>query len=240
MYPVQLDFHPSSTTVFCRVRPIQKSGISVNDNLILNTRENIKYFQFRKRVLHFSPGSGVQQLGSFQIPFFLDLRLPIHQSFLDFLTHPLPILFQFSELHTLVPTVCLHHYHSLTFLQSVDQLAAMVYSLTYRRPPHISSARASLNGDEKANSIGESTLDPRASQCSSIGIPEALSFDRIISGGTCPVSTYFLEDVLHHQHSESFLLTGEFLAAVHHPRLYELSHLHRALGRKSPILPLVP
>lgn len=67
----------------------------------------------------------------------------------------------------------------------------MVYSLTYRRPPHVSSARASLNGDEKVKSIGESTIDSQASQGSS-GIPEALSFDRIISGGTCPVSTSHL------------------------------------------------
>lgn len=64
----------------------------------------------------------------------------------------------------------------------------MVYSLTYRRPPYVASARASLNGDEKVKSIGESTIDSQTSQ-GGAGIPEALSFDRIIGGGTCPVST---------------------------------------------------
>ena len=63
----------------------------------------------------------------------------------------------------------------------------MVYSLTYRRPPHVDSARASVMGDEKAKSIGESTVDS-VSTGVSMGIPEALSFDRIITGGTCPVS----------------------------------------------------
>ena len=63
----------------------------------------------------------------------------------------------------------------------------MVYTLAYRRPPHISSARASLSGDEKTQSIGESTLNSQGSGISN-GIPEALSFDRIIGGGTCPVS----------------------------------------------------
>lgn len=63
----------------------------------------------------------------------------------------------------------------------------MVYSLTYRRPPHVSSARASLNGDEKTKSVGGSTVDSQ-STCVSHGIPDALSFDRIINGGTCPVS----------------------------------------------------
>ncbi|MCJ1348222.1 hypothetical protein MMC31_006453 [Peltigera leucophlebia] len=61
----------------------------------------------------------------------------------------------------------------------------MVYSLTYRRPPHVASSNASVNGEEKTRSIGG------ASQSSgmSYGIPDALSFDRIISGGTCPPCT---------------------------------------------------
>ena len=42
-------------------------------------------------------------------------------------------------------------------------------------------------GDEKAKSIGESTIDSMGSGVS-MGIPEALGFDRIINGGTCPVS----------------------------------------------------
>lgn len=61
----------------------------------------------------------------------------------------------------------------------------MVYSLTYTRPPRGTSS-SSLNGDEKQRSIDESIKS--ASSCSMCaGIPEALSFDRIISGGTCPV-----------------------------------------------------
>lgn len=70
----------------------------------------------------------------------------------------------------------------------------MVYSLTYRRPPHVDSARASVLGDEKTKSIGETSIDSQASGGSggsggmSFGIPDALSFDRIITGGTCPVS----------------------------------------------------
>lgn len=62
----------------------------------------------------------------------------------------------------------------------------MVYSLTYRRPPHVDSSRASLNGSEKTQSIGGSTINSEGSV--SFGIPDALSFDRIITGGTCPVS----------------------------------------------------
>lgn len=59
----------------------------------------------------------------------------------------------------------------------------MVYSLTYRRPAHVASSNTSVNGEEKTRSIGG------ASQSSgmSLGIPDALSFERIISGGTCPV-----------------------------------------------------
>ena len=67
----------------------------------------------------------------------------------------------------------------------------MVYSLAYRRPPHVDSARASVLGDEKTKSISEASIDTQVSGGSggmSFGIPDALSFDRIITGGTCPVS----------------------------------------------------
>ena len=64
----------------------------------------------------------------------------------------------------------------------------MVYSLTYRRPPHVDSARASVLENEKRGSIGESSVDSGGSSGVSFGIPNALSFDRIITGGTCPVS----------------------------------------------------
>lgn len=68
----------------------------------------------------------------------------------------------------------------------------MVYSLTYRRPPHVGSSRSSLNGSEKTHSIGGSTLDSEGA--TSFGIPDALSFDRIIAGGTCPVSPNLILD----------------------------------------------
>ena len=64
----------------------------------------------------------------------------------------------------------------------------MVYSLNYRRPPHVDSSRASIQGDEKPRSVGGSTLNSQGSGSVIQGIPEALSFDRIIAGGTCPVS----------------------------------------------------
>jgi len=61
----------------------------------------------------------------------------------------------------------------------------MVLSLSYRRPSHVSSSAASLSGDEKQRSLDDSL------SCGSgpyaAGIPEALSFDRIIAGGVCPV-----------------------------------------------------
>ncbi|KAI7463760.1 hypothetical protein KC357_g8148 [Hortaea werneckii] len=66
----------------------------------------------------------------------------------------------------------------------------MVYSLGYRRPSHVTSSRDSrdsMSGDEKQRSINDS-IDS-CSSCMSNGIPEALSFDRIISGGVCPPCT---------------------------------------------------
>ncbi|TKA73675.1 hypothetical protein B0A55_05624 [Friedmanniomyces simplex] len=65
----------------------------------------------------------------------------------------------------------------------------MVYSLTYRRPSHVrsSASRDSLSGDDKQKSINDSITS--GSSCMSNGIPEALSFDRIISGGVCPPCT---------------------------------------------------
>ena len=61
----------------------------------------------------------------------------------------------------------------------------MVYSLTYRRPVQINSSHSSFNGDEKPGSIGDS-IDSGSTTIAA-GIPDALSFDRVISGGTCPV-----------------------------------------------------
>lgn len=64
----------------------------------------------------------------------------------------------------------------------------MVYSLNYRRPSHVGSSAESLNGEAKQKSINESITS--GSSGMSHGIPEALSFDRIIAGGTCPVSAF--------------------------------------------------
>ena len=63
----------------------------------------------------------------------------------------------------------------------------MVYSLLYRRPAHVNSAASSVY-DEKRKSVDGDTLASEGSGYTPFGIPDALSFDKIISGGTCPVS----------------------------------------------------
>ena len=63
----------------------------------------------------------------------------------------------------------------------------MVYSLAYRRPPHVESRRTSTTSGESGSSIGGTTLDEAQDNPINYGIPDALSFDRIIDGGTCPV-----------------------------------------------------
>jgi hypothetical protein len=66
----------------------------------------------------------------------------------------------------------------------------MVYSLAYRRPERVSrpSSAASISGETKQKSIQDSVHS--GSSGMSHGIPEALSFDKIISGGVCPVRKY--------------------------------------------------
>jgi len=59
----------------------------------------------------------------------------------------------------------------------------MVYSLAYRRPV---SSKSSITGSEKHGSNDDS-IDLGSSGSVSHGIPDALSFNRIIEGGTCPV-----------------------------------------------------
>lgn len=58
----------------------------------------------------------------------------------------------------------------------------MVLSLNYRRPAYVDSSRSSI-GTEKSQveSVSSSSSCP-------YGIPEALSFEKIVSGATCPVS----------------------------------------------------
>lgn len=58
----------------------------------------------------------------------------------------------------------------------------MVLSLNYRRPGYVDSSNNSV---ETEKSRGESVSS--SSSCP-YGIPDALSFEKIISGGTCPVS----------------------------------------------------
>lgn len=64
----------------------------------------------------------------------------------------------------------------------------MVYPISYRRPERVSrpSSAASTSGEQKQKSIHDSIRS--GSSGMSHGIPDALSFDRIISGGVCPVS----------------------------------------------------
>lgn len=73
-----------------------------------------------------------------------------------------------------------------------------------------------MSGDEKQRSINDS-IDS-CSSCMSNGIPEALSFDRIISGGVCPVSK---QPTVTTTLIDSSMLTN--FKAMHHPRLHELS-----------------
>ncbi|KAI9838960.1 MAG: hypothetical protein M1819_004168 [Sarea resinae] len=76
----------------------------------------------------------------------------------------------------------------------------MVYSLAYRRPPHVNSSDSSVSGN-KVGSIGESYRSGSSSL--SYGIPEALAFDRIISGGTCPPCTVrdFMNYLIYIEHA---------------------------------------
>lgn len=74
--------------------------------------------------------------------------------------------------------------HQSTILYTIY---AMVYNLSYRRPQRQPrSSNESVNGERKQLSIQESVRS--GSSGMSHGIPEALSFDRIIAGGVCPVS----------------------------------------------------
>jgi len=66
----------------------------------------------------------------------------------------------------------------------------MVLALSYRRPSHVTSSSTSLSsGDEKAGSINSGSTD------SVTGIPDALSFDRVIAGGVCPVGSTVYHEI---------------------------------------------
>jgi hypothetical protein len=69
----------------------------------------------------------------------------------------------------------------------------MVYPLTYRRPAYVLNRGLST---VSGSSTGESEKGYQSNRASfrsgksglSRGIPEGLAFDKIINGGTCPVS----------------------------------------------------
>ena len=104
----------------------------------------------------------------------------------------------------------------------------MVYALNYRRPPLVHSARASVSGDEKAKSIGESVDSGITASSGSVsfGIPEALSFDRILSGGTCPVSRLSFDHfyILQRIYTSRPHLQDPFSSVTYHesPNIYVL------------------
>jgi hypothetical protein len=85
-----------------------------------------------------------------------------------------------------VDSTCLSPLSSITryILCQRHHPSNMVYSISYRRPAYVSfSSGASINSEKSANADSVTSR----SSCP-YGIPEALSFDRIIDGGTCPVS----------------------------------------------------
>lgn len=59
-------------------------------------------------------------------------------------------------------------------------------SLSYRRPAHVDRNSIPRNSQETSRSEAGESLYSGVSVNSS-GIPDALSFDKIVSGGTCPV-----------------------------------------------------
>jgi hypothetical protein len=87
----------------------------------------------------------------------------------------------------------------------------MVLSLSYRRPVHVSSSRTSLDSEKPTESISSGSSG-------TYGIPDALSFDKIISGGTCPVS---LDD------TDSLAAKTDILIACDYPRIHGFPALHR-------------
>ncbi|KAI9788871.1 MAG: hypothetical protein M1816_006535 [Peltula sp. TS41687] len=78
----------------------------------------------------------------------------------------------------------------------------MVFQLTYRRPAYVNCpVSATWSTEEKVKSLDGSIKS--GSTGMSNGIPDALSFDRIISGGTCPPCTIrdFMNYLIYREHS---------------------------------------
>jgi hypothetical protein len=78
----------------------------------------------------------------------------------------------------------------------------MVYSLNYRRPSLvIASSRTSLDSEREKGTSSDGSI--RTGKISIPGIPDALAFDKIIDGGTCPPCTVrdFMNYLLYVEHS---------------------------------------
>ncbi|KAI9888817.1 MAG: hypothetical protein M1814_006271 [Vezdaea aestivalis] len=73
----------------------------------------------------------------------------------------------------------------------------MVYSIWYRRPRHVEEIPIPEEIASKSSSIASGISGP------SFGIPDALSFDKIIAGGTCPPCTTrdFMNYLVYIEHS---------------------------------------
>lgn len=81
---------------------------------------------------------------------------------------------------------CLYFDIHLTFL-NIPIFTMGILPLTYTRPKHVDqetyqSSRDSLSDAEKSDTSLKSGRSGN-----SAGIPDSLSFDKIVSGGTCPV-----------------------------------------------------
>ena len=63
----------------------------------------------------------------------------------------------------------------------------MVYSLLYRRPA-LAESPASTLINQKSSSDG--SIRSGSTGSTPFGIPDALSFERVINGGTCPVCVH--------------------------------------------------
>jgi hypothetical protein len=71
--------------------------------------------------------------------------------------------------------------------------------LNYRRPSYVTGSPRTMSDDQMSVGSGGSVGSGSANGSNSLkatrsvavaGIPDALTFDRIIDGGTCPVSSF--------------------------------------------------
>lgn len=60
--------------------------------------------------------------------------------------------------------------------------------LTYTRPKHVASSNRSSRESLAESQKSEGSVKSGNSGSSYSGIPESLAFDKIVNGGTCPVS----------------------------------------------------